>query len=107
MVVNNFLGISASLEPLLLEERAKNMTDPDTLSLKITELKEGQRVAWRRIVDPAVTPFERREIRNHLKESDGELRRCLAMMSDRLRFQSPQVEDVGDSFENLKFRLLA
>ena len=83
------------------------MTEPDTLSLKITELKEWQRVAWRRIADPAVTPFERREIRNHLKESDGELRRCLAMMSDRLRLQAHQVEDVGDSFANLKFRLFA
>jgi hypothetical protein len=83
------------------------MTEPDTLSLKITELKEWQTVAWRRIAGPAVTPFERREIRNHLKESDGELRRCLAMMSDRLRFQAHQVEDVGDSFANLKFRLFA
>ncbi len=83
------------------------MTEPDTLSLKITELKEWQRVAWRRIADPVVTPFERREIRNHMKESDGELRRCLQMMSDRLRFQTRKVEDVGDSFANFKFRLLS
>jgi hypothetical protein len=83
------------------------MTEPDTLSLKITELKEWQSVAWRRIADPAVTPFERREIRNHIKESDEELRRCLAMMSDRLRFEARKVEDVGDSFANLKFRFFA
>jgi len=83
------------------------MTEPDTLNLKITELKEWQRVAWRRIADPAVTPFERREIRNHIKESDDELRRCLQVMSDRLRFQARKVEDVGDSFANLKFRLFA
>jgi hypothetical protein len=83
------------------------MTEPDTLSLKITELKEWQRMAWRRIADPAVTPFERREIRNHVKESDEELRRCLQMMSNRLRFQARKVEDVGDSFANLKFRLFA
>ena len=83
------------------------MSEPDTLSLRITELKEWQRVAWRRIADPPVTPFERREIRNHMKESDGELRSCLALMSDRLRFQTRKVEDVGDSFANLKFRLLA
>jgi hypothetical protein len=83
------------------------MAEPDTLSLKITELKEWQRVAWRRIADPAVTPFERREIRNHIKESDGELRRCLQMMSDRLRFQVRKVEDVGDSFANPKFCLFA
>ena len=83
------------------------MTEPDTLSLKITELKEWQRVAWRRIADPAVTPFERREIRNHIKESDDELRGCLQVMSDRLRFQAHKVEDVGDSFASLKFRLFA
>ena len=83
------------------------MTEPDTLSLKITELKEWQSVAWRRIADPAVTPFERREIRNHIKESDEELRRCLAMMSDRLRFEARKVGDVGDSFANFKFRLLS
>jgi hypothetical protein len=84
-----------------------NMTEPDTLGLKIAELKEWQTVAWRRIADPAVTRFERREIRNHLKESDGELRRCLQMMSDRFRFQARKVEDAGDSLLHLKFRLLA
>jgi hypothetical protein len=83
------------------------MTEPDLLSLKISDLKQWQRVAWHRIADPAVTPFERREIRNHMKESDEELRRCLVMMSDRLRFRARKVEDVGESFANLKFRLFA
>jgi len=31
-------------------------------------------VAWRRVADPLVTDFERREIRNHIKESDEALR---------------------------------
>ena len=67
------------------------MTEPDILSHKITELKEWQRVAWRRIADPVITPFERREVRNHIKESDGELRRCLGWwMFDRLRLPSSQ-----------------
>jgi hypothetical protein len=82
------------------------MSEPDTLSLKISDLKQWQGVAWRRIADPTITPFERREIRNHMKESDEELRRCLQMMSERLRFQARAVEDVGDSFAKLKFRLL-
>jgi hypothetical protein len=82
------------------------MTEPDILSRKIHELKEWQRVAWQRVADPLVTPFERREIRNHIRESDGELRRCLRMMSERLRFQPRAVEAVGDSFAKLKFRLL-
>ena len=83
------------------------MIEPDILSQKIYELKDLQTLAWRRVADPLVTAFERREIRNHIKDSDAELRRCLGMMSDRLRFQARAVEDVGDSFANLKFRLLA
>lgn len=79
------------------------MTEPDNLSRKIGELKEWQTVAWRRIADPLITQFERREIRNHMKECDAELRRCLQMMSERLR----SVEDVGDSFAKPSFRLLA
>jgi hypothetical protein len=54
-----------------------------------------------------LTAFERREIRNHIKESDEELRRYLAMMSDRLRFRARAVEDVGDSLAKTNFRLLA
>jgi hypothetical protein len=83
------------------------MTESDILSRKIHELQQWQRVAWRRIADPMLTAFERREVRNHLKESDGELRRCLAMMSERLRFRPRAVEEVGDSLARLNFRLLA
>jgi len=82
------------------------MTEPDILSRKIRELKDWQTVAWRRIADPLLTTFERREIRNHLKESDAELRRCLAMMSERLRFRPGPVEEVGDSLAELQFRVL-
>jgi hypothetical protein len=82
------------------------MTEPDILSRKIHELRDWQTVAWRRVADPLLTTFERREIRNHIKESNAELRRCLGMMSDRLRFQVSAAEDVGDSLANIKFRLL-
>jgi hypothetical protein len=82
------------------------MTEPDILSRKVDELKEWQRVAWRRIADPLVTEFERREIRNHIKESDEELRYYLGMVSERLRLQAQTVEDVGDSLAKINFRLL-
>lgn len=82
------------------------MTEPDTLSRKIHELKDWQTVAWRRVADGSATAFERREIRNHIKESDTELRCYLLMMSDRLRFQDRGVKDVGDSFADLTFKLL-
>ena len=81
------------------------MTEPNFLSSKVFELKEWQRVAWRRVADPAVTQFERREIRNHIKESDEVLRYYLGMMSERLRRQDRTV-NVGDSPAKPKFRLL-
>jgi hypothetical protein len=82
------------------------MNEPDILSRKIRELKDWQAVAWRRIADPLITTIERREIRYHLRESDGELRRYLAMMSERLRFRPGPVEEVGDSLAQIKFRVL-
>jgi hypothetical protein len=83
------------------------MTEPDILSRKICELMDWQTLAWRRVADPLTTAFERREVRNHIKESGEELRRYLAMMSDRLRFQARAVQDVGDSLVKINFRLLA
>ena len=83
------------------------MTDMDMLSRKISDLKDWQTLAWRRIADPAVTTFERREVRNHIKESDEELRRCLVMMSDRFRFKARPEKIVGNSMANIKFKLLA
>jgi hypothetical protein len=83
------------------------MTEPDLLSRKIDELKGWQTIAWRRIADTTVTPFERRELRNHMKDCDAELRRCLEIMSERVRFHPRSVEDVSDSLANLKFRLFA
>jgi hypothetical protein len=105
--VKDYLRISAKSQTVTFQERDDTMTDPDILSRKIHELKDWQSVAWRRIADPLLTTFERREIRNHLKQSDDELRRYLGMMSDRLRFRTGSVENVGDSLAQLKFRLLA
>jgi hypothetical protein len=83
------------------------MTESDILSRKINDLKAWEAVAWRRIADPLLTAFDGREIRNQLKESNRELRRCLAMRSERYRFRSRAVEDAGDSLAQIKFRLLA
>jgi hypothetical protein len=81
------------------------MTEPDILSRKIVELKEWQRMAWRRVADRSVTDFERREIRNHIKESDEHLRYYLGMVSASLRRQSRTVGDAGDSLAKLNAHL--
>jgi hypothetical protein len=83
------------------------MTEPDILGRKIDELKESQRVAWRRVADPLLTAFERREIRNHIRDSGAELRGYLAMISERLRVQARLVEDTCSSLAKPEFRLLA
>jgi hypothetical protein len=80
------------------------MIEPDTLNHKIRELKEWQTVAWRRIADSSVTTFERREIRNQLKQCDVELRRCLVMTSERHRFRRRGTAAVRDSLAELDFR---
>jgi hypothetical protein len=83
------------------------MTEPDILDRKIHELKAWQAAAWRQIADPLLTTFERREIRYHIRESNAELRRYLGMMSERLHFHTPIVENVGDSLASIKFRVFA
>ena len=95
------------LEPSSFPGWADVMTEPDVLNRKIHELKEWQRVAWQRVADPMLTAFERREIRNHIRDGEAELRQCLAMMSERLRFRPRTVEDVGGNLTKLNFRLLA
>jgi hypothetical protein len=82
------------------------MFEPDILNREVDEQKEWQRVAWRRVADPMVTAFERREIRNHIKESDEELGDYLGMVSERLRLQARTVQDVGDGLAKINFRLL-
>ncbi len=83
------------------------MTEPDDLSREINALKVLQRDAWRELASPSLTTFDRRELRNRVKQSEPELRTCLKMMSERLRFRPRPVEEVGDSLANIDFRLLA
>jgi hypothetical protein len=58
----------------------------------------------RRVADPDVTTFERREIRNHVKTCNDELRRCLAIKAERFRARGA-VEVRGRAVD-IKFRLL-
>ena len=84
------------------------MSEADILIRNIHALKELQRAAWRNLADPALTIFERREIRNEIKQSDAELRSYLEMMPDRSRFRERPVESsVAGGFGKFEFRLLA
>jgi hypothetical protein len=88
------------------------MNEPDVLSRNVLSrnmdaLKELQRVGWRQLADPALTIFERREIRNEIKQSEAELRSCLEVMSDRCwSRERPAQDDATAGFCKVEFRLL-
>ena len=54
------------------------MTEPE-IQDHIATLQRWLASAWRRLGDPALTPFDKRELRNQMKQADASLRRCLAL----------------------------
>jgi hypothetical protein len=82
------------------------MTAPDDLTRTIRTLKELLRVAWSRLADPLLTPFDRREARNQIKQYDAELRRLLQTMEARNRTTREQLQqnsDFGPKKPTLRF----
>jgi hypothetical protein len=51
---------------------------PETLERTIGELKQQQRDAWAQLSRPSLTKFESKELRNQIRQSGEELRRCLS-----------------------------
>jgi hypothetical protein len=112
----NSSGVSVSLtilkesaietEAASPQDRSDHMTEPDVLSRDIDALKALQRNAWRELASPSLTTFDRREIRNRIRQSQAELRDNLQMMAERLRFRPRPVEVSVDSLANLSFRFL-
>lgn len=56
------------------------MTDLEVLERSIIELKDWLSGAWRQLARPTLTKFERRELRNEMKQCNVELRRCLELV---------------------------
>lgn len=54
------------------------MTEPD-IQTQIATLQGWLAGAWRRLADPSLTAFDKRELRNQMKQADAALRRCLAI----------------------------
>jgi hypothetical protein len=61
-----------------------------------------QQAAWRELASPALTAFDRREIRNRIRQGEIALRGCLNMQAERLRLR-PQTAAGGPV--NFDFRL--
>jgi hypothetical protein len=55
----------------------------DTLDQDVQALREWLRNAWRYLADPSITRFERRELRNYMKEADAALRTGLQRVAAR------------------------
>jgi hypothetical protein len=94
------------LEGLIFQsERSDDMVETDVLSSEITFLMTQQRDAWRELASPTLTQFDRRELRNRVKQSEVELRDCLRIRGEQLRFRPRLVEEPADSLANISFRL--
>ena len=81
------------------------MTDHDDLSRDIHALKELQRVAWSQLADPSLTTFDRREIRNRIRQSEAVLRTYLKTRSENPHFPAP-LQNAGRRHTKPEFRLL-
>jgi hypothetical protein len=57
------------------------MTKSDALERSIRDLQQQQREAWFQLSKSSLTKFESKELRNQIKQSGEELRRCLEMRS--------------------------
>ena len=77
----------------------------ENLSQDVCALKGWLNDAWRRISDPSMTAYERREIRNYMKEAEAALRVGLKRIAD----QEAATREAGRAIlpnRRLEFRIL-
>ena len=63
--------------------------------------------AWRRLSDPAITTFDKRELRNQMKQADAALRHCLALSSELRSAGNPPASVNNRAFAKPDLRFLA
>jgi hypothetical protein len=66
----------------------------DTVDRDVQALKEWLRRAWRTLADPTLTSYERRELRNYMKEANVGLRSGLKQISERDAVRRRSVNDI-------------
>jgi hypothetical protein len=81
------------------------MTEPD-IQQHIATLQRWLAGAWRRLGDPALTAFDKRELRNQMKQADLSLRQCLALLSEQ-KAQRTKASADGRTFTKPDLRFLA
>jgi hypothetical protein len=75
-----------------------------TLNEDVHALKAEIRGAWRRLADPALTSFDRRETRNYMKAAELALSAGLKRIADRE--QSRWAVDTASRARRLDFRII-
>jgi len=77
----------------------------NTLDQDVLALKEWLRVAWRYLADLCLTSFERREIRNYMKDAGHALNSGFKQVvaRDKARREAESVNSDGQHFD---FRIL-
>jgi hypothetical protein len=75
-----------------------------TLDEDVRALKEGIRAAWRRLADPAMTSYDRRETRNYMKEAELALSAGLKRIADGAR--SRRAIEKASLAKRLDFRII-
>jgi len=58
------------------------MTEPE-IQNHIATLQRWLAGAWRRLGDPALTLFDKRELRNQMKQCSADLRACLQQAAEQ------------------------
>ena len=83
------------------------MTDLEVLDRSINDLKEWLNAAWRQLARPSLTKFERRELRNEMKQCNVELRRCLELVrGERANRQKQAAAHQRSHVIHVDFRLI-
>jgi hypothetical protein len=82
------------------------MTEPEIQNLIVT-LQRWLAGAWRRLGDPSLTIFDKRELRNQMKQADLALRQCLALSSDLKSARRTKGRADGRTFAKPDLRFLA
>ena len=78
----------------------------DALDQDVQALKEWIRKAWRHLADPEFTGFERRELRNYMKEVDVALRTGLQKAAAKERVRTEK-ERRCSQFRTPDFRIFS
>lgn len=80
------------------------MTEPELLDQNIRALQQWLDAAWRQLGDHSLTAFDRRELRNQMKQCSADLRQHLEAAAQR---QAQPANRPSKNFARPALRILA